>query len=138
MVALFDAMDWVDEENDLSTAIGSGTRIASEIARDNSDNTPKLAIQTVSGKRYLEVDQLAIIDCTAHRPQQPHPHTSTRHMPIPLCSHPSSSQTSQHLIRKDRYTKHAIQLRDQASAITARLSVIVMSLFALLNARSHS
>jgi hypothetical protein len=35
-------MDWVDEENDLSTVIGSGTRIASEIARDGSGNTPKL------------------------------------------------------------------------------------------------
>ena len=84
--------------------IGSSTRIVSEIARDDSDNTPKLPIRTVSGKRYPEVDQSAIIDCTAHRPQQPHPHTSTRHMSLPLCAHPSSSQTSQHLIRKDRYT----------------------------------
>ena len=40
MAALFDSMDWVNEENDLSTVIGSGTRIASEIARDDSGNTP--------------------------------------------------------------------------------------------------
>jgi hypothetical protein len=52
-------MDWVDEENDLSTVIGSGTRIASETARDGSDNTPKLPIRTINGKRYLEVDQSA-------------------------------------------------------------------------------
>jgi len=51
-------MDWGDE-NELSTAIGSGTRIASEIARDDSDNTPKLPIRTINGKRYLEVDQSA-------------------------------------------------------------------------------
>jgi hypothetical protein len=59
MAALFDSMDWVDEENDLSTVIGSGTRIASEIAHDDSDNTPKLPIRTISGKRYLEVGQSA-------------------------------------------------------------------------------
>ena len=33
MAALFNSVDWVDEENDLSTMMGSGTRIASEIAR---------------------------------------------------------------------------------------------------------
>src|SRR3954453_6771007 len=59
MAALFDSMDWVNEENDLSTVIGSGTRIASEIARDDSGNTPKLPIPTINGKRYLEVDQSA-------------------------------------------------------------------------------
>jgi hypothetical protein len=59
MAALFDSMDWGDEETDLSTVIGSGTRIASEIARDDSDNTPKLPIRTINGKRYLEVDQSA-------------------------------------------------------------------------------
>jgi hypothetical protein len=52
-------MDWVDEENDLSIAIGSGTRITSEIARDGSGNTPKLPIRTINGQRYLEVDQSA-------------------------------------------------------------------------------
>jgi len=56
MAKLFDSMDWVDEENDLSTVIGSGTRIANEIARDDSDNTPKLLIRTIGGKRYLEVN----------------------------------------------------------------------------------
>ena len=45
MAALFDSMASVDEENDLSTVIGSGTRIASETARDDSDNTPKLPIR---------------------------------------------------------------------------------------------
>jgi hypothetical protein len=59
MAALLDSMDWGDEENDLSTAIGSGTRIASKIARDDSDNTPKLPIRTINGKRYLDVDQSA-------------------------------------------------------------------------------
>ena len=59
MAALFDSMDWVNEENDLSTVIGSGTRIASEIARDDSGNTPKLPIPTINGEKYLEVDQSA-------------------------------------------------------------------------------
>jgi hypothetical protein len=62
MAALFDSMDWGDEETDLSTVIGSGTRIASEIARDDSDNTPKLPIRTINGKRYLEVDQSAKVE----------------------------------------------------------------------------
>jgi hypothetical protein len=34
-------MDWGDKENDLSTLIGSDTRMASEIVRDGSDNTLK-------------------------------------------------------------------------------------------------
>jgi hypothetical protein len=59
MAALFGSMDWVNEENDLSTVIGSGTQIATEIARDDSGNTPKLPIRTIDGKRYLEVDQSA-------------------------------------------------------------------------------
>ena len=36
--------------------IGSSTRIVSEIARDDSDNTPKIPIQEINGKGYLEVD----------------------------------------------------------------------------------
>src|SRR3954454_18958418 len=59
MASLFDSMVWVDEENDLSTVRGSGTRIASEIARDGSSNTHKLPTRTINGKKYLEVDQSA-------------------------------------------------------------------------------
>jgi hypothetical protein len=57
MAPLFDSIDWVNEKNDLSTMIGSGTRITSEITHDNSDNTPKLLIRTINGKRYVEVNQ---------------------------------------------------------------------------------
>ena len=56
VTTLFDSMDWDDEENDLSTVIGSGTRIASKIARDGSGNAPQLPIRTINGKTYLEVD----------------------------------------------------------------------------------
>jgi hypothetical protein len=56
MAPLFDSMDW-DDEDDLSTTIGSDTRITSEMASDGSDNTTKLPVRTISGKRYLEVDQ---------------------------------------------------------------------------------
>jgi hypothetical protein len=52
-------MDWDDEENDLSTVIGSGTRIASEVVRSDSDSTPNLPTRTTNGKRSLEVDQPA-------------------------------------------------------------------------------
>ena len=59
MAALFDSMDGVDEENDLSTVIGTDTRIASEIAHDDSANTPTLPIRTINGKIYLKIDQSA-------------------------------------------------------------------------------
>jgi hypothetical protein len=52
-------MDWDDEENDLSTMIVSGTRIASEVVRNDSDSTPNLPTRTTNGKRSLEVDQPA-------------------------------------------------------------------------------
>jgi hypothetical protein len=57
VTTLFDSMDWDDEENDLSTVIGSGTRIASEVVRNDSDSTPNLPTRTTNGKRSLEVDQ---------------------------------------------------------------------------------
>jgi hypothetical protein len=54
MVGLFDSMDWGNEEDDLGTVVGSGTQITSEIARDTSDNPPKLPVQTISGKKVPE------------------------------------------------------------------------------------
>jgi hypothetical protein len=56
MARLFDPIDWGEEENNLSSAIGSGTRITSEIASDNSNNTPKLPVRLINGRRYLEVN----------------------------------------------------------------------------------
>jgi|HubBroStandDraft_6_1064221.scaffolds.fasta_scaffold2776826_1 hypothetical protein len=46
MAPLFDSMDWADEENDLSSAIGSGTQTATEIGPDDPDNTPGLPVRT--------------------------------------------------------------------------------------------
>ena len=48
MAALFDSMDWVNEENDLSTVIGSDTRIASEMARDDSGNISKQRLRALN------------------------------------------------------------------------------------------
>jgi hypothetical protein len=59
MAPLFDPMDWGEEENDLGSAIGSGTQIASEMASNDSDNTPKLPVRMIDSCRYLEVDQSA-------------------------------------------------------------------------------
>jgi hypothetical protein len=50
--------NWDDEEIDLSTPIGSA-RIACEVISNDSDNTPKLPVRTIGGKRYLEIDQSA-------------------------------------------------------------------------------
>ena len=54
MAPLFDSDD---EKMDLSTPTGSGTRIAREMASNDSDNTPKMLVRTISGERYLEIDQ---------------------------------------------------------------------------------
>jgi hypothetical protein len=59
MAATFDPMVWDDEKDDLSTAMGTETLIANGIAPESFDNTPKLPVRMVRGRRYLEVDQSA-------------------------------------------------------------------------------
>jgi hypothetical protein len=59
MAATFDPMVWDDEEDDLSTAMGTESLIANGIALESFDNTPKLPVRIVRGRRYLEVDQSA-------------------------------------------------------------------------------
>jgi hypothetical protein len=48
--------DWDDDEIDLSTPRGSSTRITREMTLNTSDNTLKLPVRTISGRRYLEID----------------------------------------------------------------------------------
>jgi hypothetical protein len=59
MAAIFDPMVWDNEENDLSTAMGTESLIANRIAPESFDNTPKLPVRMAKGRRYLEVDQSA-------------------------------------------------------------------------------
>jgi hypothetical protein len=52
-------MDWDDEEDNPSTAIDVDTRNTSKLPSVVSNNTPKLPMRLINGRRYLIVDQSA-------------------------------------------------------------------------------
>ena len=58
-----DAMDFdFDEDNDLSSALGTETLAARDMVPEGFDNTPRARVPTeqlIQGRRYLKVDQSA-------------------------------------------------------------------------------
>jgi len=62
MAQLFDSMDWVDKEDDLTTALGTDnpqttTEVVAQVAQ--SAEPQPLPIRVIRGKKYLIVDQSA-------------------------------------------------------------------------------